>query len=140
MDAIVTWHGGLSFTGTANSGFTIALDGGPAAGGAGAGFRPLELMAISLASCTAMDVISILRKKRQDVTQFEVRFHAERAADHPKVFTAVTIEYVIHGHHINPVAVERAIELSVTRYCPAQAMLAPAVPIRHSYQIVEMVA
>ena len=137
MDAIVSWHEGLQFTAAATSGHKITLDGDPAVGGTDLGARPLELMLMSLAGCTGMDVISILKKKRQDVTAFEVKTHAERAENHPKVFTAVTIEYIITGHNIDPKAVERAIDLSENAYCPAQAMLAQAVPIQHTYQIIQ---
>lgn len=137
MDAKVTWHDGLHFTGVADSGHDIILDGDPSVGGSDLGSRPLELMLMSLAGCTGMDVISILRKKRQDVVGFEVRTHAERAKTHPKVFTAVSVEYIITGHNIDPKAVERAIDLSENAYCPAQAMLVKAVPITHTYQIIE---
>ena len=137
MDAKVTWKGKMSFTGTAETGFTLPLDAEPAVGGNNDGFRPMELMAISLAGCTAMDVISILQKKRQEVTGFEVKVHADRADEFPKVFTHVTVEYNVTGHNVDPVAVERSIELSSTKYCPAQAMLAKAVTIEHKYTIVE---
>ncbi len=135
MDANVSWQNGLQFTAVADSGHEIILDGDPSVGGDDLGARPLELMLMSLAGCTAMDVISILKKKRQEVTAFEVKVHAERAESHPKVFTAVTVEYVVTGHNIDPKAVERAIELSEKSYCPAQAMLVQAVPITHTYQI-----
>jgi putative redox protein len=137
MDALVTWKGKMSFTGTADSGFTLPLDTEPAVGGDNDGFRPLELMAISLAGCTAMDVISILQKKRQEVTGFEVKVHAERTDEFPKVFTHLTVEYNVTGHNVDPTAVERSIELSSTKYCPAQAMLAKAVTIEHKYTISE---
>jgi putative redox protein len=135
MDAKVTWKSKLAFTGSADSGFTIDLDSDPTLGGDGNGFRPLELMAISLAGCTGMDVISILRKKQQEVTSFEVRVHADRASEYPKVFTHIKVDYIVTGHQVSPAAVERAIELSVTKYCPAQAMLSKAVEIEHNYQI-----
>ncbi len=137
MDAKVTWQQGMSFTGTADTGFNIALDADQNAGGAGNGFRPLELMAISLAGCTAMDVISIMKKKQQDVTGFEVRTHAEREADFPKAFTRATVTYVMTGHHLDETALKRSIELSVTKYCPASAMLSRAIPIEHEYEIYE---
>jgi len=137
MDAKVTWKGKMSFTGTADTGFTLPLDAEPAVGGDNDGFRPLELMAISLAGCTAMDVISILQKKRQEVTSFEVKVHAERTDEFPKVFTHLMVEYNVTGHNVDPAAVERSIELSSTKYCPAQAMLAKAVTIEHKYTIVE---
>ena len=137
MDAKVTWKGRMTFTGEAESGYTIPLGTDPAVGGDSDGLRPLELLAIGLAGCTAMDVISILQKKRQDVTDFEVKVHAERAAEHPKVFTHILVEYLITGREVEPAAVERAIELSETKYCPAQAMLAKACTIEHKYTLIE---
>jgi len=137
MDAKVTWKGKMRFTGSVNSGFTLPLDADAAVGGENDGFEPLELMAISLAGCTAMDVISILTKKHQEVTGFEVDVHARRAEEFPKVFTHITVEYKVTGHNVDPVAVERSIELSTTKYCPAQAMLSKAVTIDHKYTIVE---
>ncbi|MEW6568359.1 MAG: OsmC family protein [Chloroflexota bacterium] len=137
MKATVTWDHGLTFVGSADSGFTVTLGGDPGVGGEGDGFRPMELIAVGLAGCTAMDVISILKKKRQEVTGFEVVVHADLAADHPKAFTHIVVEYNLRGRRIDPAAVERAIELSRTKYCPAQAMLAQAVPIEHNYRIVE---
>lgn len=137
MKTKVVWKEGLSFTSTSADGYTIPLDSEPEVGGNGEGFRPMELLAIGLAGCTAMDVISILRKKRQDVTAFEVRVDTDRATEHPKVFTNITVEYIITGHNVQPTAVERSIELSVTKYCPAQAMLEKACNIEHRYSIIE---
>lgn len=127
----------MSFVGTADTGFTLPLGADPSVGGINDGFRPMELMAISLAGCTAMDVISILKKKRQDVSSFEVRVHVERATEHPKVFTHIKVEYHVGGREIDPEAVRRAIELSSTQYCSAQAMLAKAVEIEHTFHITE---
>lgn len=137
MEASVVWDHGLSFTGTAGSGFEVALGGAREAGGDEDGFRPLELMLISLAGCTAMDVILILKKQRQAVTGLEVKVHAERAAEHLKVFTAIEVEYIVRGRDIKEAGLEKAIELSETRYCSAQAMLAKVVPIRHKYRIID---
>lgn len=137
MGAKVTWNGRLSFTGTAGSGFSVPLGTDPAVGGDNDGFRPMALMAISLAGCTAMDVISILQKKRQQVTAFEVKVHTKQADTHPKVFTHMTVEYLFEGRDIDPAAVERAIELSSTKYCPAQHMLEKSVEIEHTYTITE---
>ncbi len=137
MEAKATWKGNLSFTGSAETGFTVPLGAHPDVGGDNDGFRPMELLAVGLAGCTGMDVISILKKKQQDVTGFEVRVHAEQQELHPHVFTKIQLEYIVTGHGINPQAVERAIELSETKYCPAQAMLSKAVSISHSYIIIE---
>jgi putative redox protein len=137
MDAQVNWQGGMTFDATATSGFHVTLGTTPKVGGNDDGFRPLELMLMSLAGCTAMDVISILRKKRQDVTAFEVKIHAEQASEHPHVFTSATIEYIITGHDIKEDAVTRAIELTATKYCPAQAMLNKVMPLELSHTIHE---
>lgn len=137
MNAKVTWKNGMSFTGSADTGFELPLGADPSVGGANDGFRPLELMAVSLAGCTAMDVISILRKKQQDVTNFEVRVNAEQQHEHPHVFTQAVITYLVTGHNLAETAVTRAIELSATKYCPAQAMLAKLFPIELVYEIYE---
>lgn len=136
MDAKVTWNGKIAFTGSSESGFELPMDAAAPIGDEN-GFRPMELMALGLAGCTAMDVISILTKKRQEVSAFEVQVHAERAEQHPKVFTSSRIDYLISGRNIDEAAVRRAIELSATAYCPAQAMLSKAMPIALHYQIFE---
>ncbi len=137
MQASVKWDHGMTFTGAADSGFEVPLGAAPAVGGDDDGFRPMELMLVSLAGCTGMDVISILRKKRQDITGFNVSVDADRADDHPKVFTTITINYTIRGRNIDLKAVQRAIDLSETRYCPAQAMLVQSAHIKHTYTIEE---
>jgi putative redox protein len=137
MEAKVTWQENMVFTGIADSGLAIQLDAKREVGGKGRGFMPMELMALSLAGCTAMDVISILRKKRQDVTGFEVRLDATRATEHPKVFTQATIDYLVTGHNVDEAAVIRAIELTAESYCPAQAMLGKAMSMDLRYQIFE---
>ncbi len=137
MQATIHWDHGLSFAGSADSGHVVNLGGDPSVGGDDDGPRPMELILLGLIGCTGMDVISILQKKRLDVTGFEVKASAERAAEHPKVFTSATITYVVTGREIDPRAVERAIELSEQRYCPAQAMLAQVMPIELNYEIHE---
>jgi putative redox protein len=135
MEAKVDWKGRLTFTGTADSGFSIPLGAKVAVGGDDDGFRPMELIALGLAGCTAMDVMAILRKKRQDVTDFEVQVHVERTQEHPKVFTEAEIEYFITGHDVDETAVLRAIGLSANRYCPAQAMFNQVMAIDLKYHI-----
>ena len=137
MDAKVIWQNRLSFTGSADTGFQLPLGTTPEVGGDNDGFQPMELLAIGLAGCTAMDVISILQKKRQAVSAFEVQVHAGRATEHPKVFTQASIEYILSGHDIDEAAVLRSIELSNTRYCPAQAMFNKVFPIELIYSIYE---
>jgi putative redox protein len=137
MLASVKWNSRMSFTGSADSGFPISLDTDESVGGDNSAARPLELIALGLAGCTAMDVISILQKKRQEVTSFEVKVNAARASEHPKVFTRAVIHYVITGRNIDEAALTRAIELSAVKYCPAQAMLANAFPMELRYEIYE---
>lgn len=137
MDAKVIWKSGLGFTGLSDTGFTLPLGSPGDAGTPNDGFRPVELLAIGLAGCTAMDVISILEKKKEKVLAFEVTVHAARANEHPKVFTKAEIVYHLTGINIDAAAVERAIELSSTKYCPANAMLGKAFPITTRYEIKE---
>ena len=137
MNAKVDWKGRMSFTGSADSGFEIPLGSSPEVGGDNDGFRPMELMAISLAGCTAMDVISILKKKRQEVSDFQVKVETERSDQHPKVFTSAVIEYHVSGNGISESAVSRAMELSADAYCPAQAMIGKIIPLSLKYFIYE---
>lgn len=137
MKANVIWKGNMAFTGTSDSGIPVPLDADAAVGGADGGPRPMELIAIGLAGCTAMDVISILAKKRQQVSSFEVRVDAPRAEEHPKVFTSAVITYVVSGKAIDEASVLRAIELSAKRYCPAQAMFNKVFPMDLRYEIYE---
>ena len=134
-EAKVIWQGGMRFQGTASSGHTLTLDSAVEHGGQNAGFRPMELLLVGLAGCTAMDVISILIKKLQNVSGLEVNVRGERAENHPRIYTEIHVEYVIRGEGVSPEAVERAIQLSEEKYCPASAMLRKAAHITHSYRI-----
>ena len=137
MNAKIDWKDRMSFTGSADSGFEVQLGSSPEVGGDNDGFRPMELMAISLGGCTAMDVISILKKKRQEVSDFQVKVETERADQHPKVFTSAVIEYHVAGKDIAENAVTRAMELSADAYCPAQAMIGKIIPLSLKYFIYE---
>ena len=137
MKATVQWKGNMTFLGVPDSGFPVQIDADASFGGTNQGVRPMELIALGLASCTGMDVLSILRKKRQQVTQFEVRVNVPRSAQPPSVFTRALITYIVAGKNIDEVAVLRSIELSMTKYCPVQVMLAPAVPMELHYEIYE---
>lgn len=136
MNVQVTWRENLFFTGTTDSGSAVAL-GSSGVGTDQGGPSPMEMIALGLAGCTAMDVISILQKKRQQVTDFVVEAHAERAEEHPRVFTHVMLEYHVTGRNVDPAAVLRSIELSATKYCPAHAMLSKVTPIAARYYIYE---
>ena len=128
---------GMRFEVEAGSGHHVTLDAAEHGGGHNEGFRPMELLLVGLAGCTGMDVISILRKKRLDVTGYEVHVTGVRAEEHPMVFVEITVEHIVTGHRIQPEAVVRAIELSEKRYCGAGAMLGKVAHLTHIYRIVE---
>jgi putative redox protein len=137
MKATVQWKENMIFLGMPDSGFPVQMDADSSFGGTNQGVRPMEMVALGLAGCTGMDVISILRKKRQQVTQFEVRVNAPRSAEHPKVFTGALITYIVTGTNVDEMAVVRSIELSMTKYCPVQVMLSQAFPMEAHYEIYE---
>ena len=137
MKAKIVWDENLKFTGIADSGFEVKMDSKKESGGDDSAVRPTELVAISVGGCTAMDVISILKKKRQDVTGFEVNVYADRALDHPRKFTSMTIEYVVTGRNIDPDAVERAVKLSQDIYCSVSNTLKSGVEIKTKITIKE---
>jgi putative redox protein len=138
MDATVVWKKGLSFTATGHtSGFSVPMGADPKVGGENDGFRPTEMVLVGLAGCTGMDVISILEKKQQQVTAFEVRAHGERADTDPKRFISFLIEYVVTGTGIDSAAVNRAVELSETKYCSVMATLREAGPFQRKITIRE---
>jgi putative redox protein len=137
MKATVQWKGNMMFIGTPDSGFPVQMDADASFGGTNQGVRPMEMIALGLAGCTGMDVISILRKKRQQISQFEVRVNGPRSADHPKVFTRALLTYVVTGTGVEEAALVRAIELSMTKYCPVQVMLSQAFPMELHYEIYE---
>jgi putative redox protein len=128
---------GMRFDVEAGSGHHVTLDAAEHAGGQNAGFRPLEMLLVGLAGCTGMDVIGILRKKRQQVTAYEVRVQGVRAEEHPMVFVEITVEHIVTGYNVQPEAVARAIELSRTRYCGAGAMLGKVAHLTHTFRVVE---
>ena len=125
----------VTFAAKGDSNHWVVMDGPESVGGCNAGSRPKELLLVALAGCTASDVASILKKKKVPLQEFEMNLTAEEVDEHPKVFTSINVEYVVYGNGINHADVERAIELSETKYCSVSAMLRPAVKITHSYRI-----
>ncbi len=134
-EAIVKHIQGVTFAGKADTGHWVMMDGPARLGGSDAGARPKELVLIGLGGCTASDVANILQKKRVPFEDLEVLLHADAAEDPPQVYTKIHIEYVVYGENINPADVERAIELSTTKYCSVSAMLRASVELTHSYTI-----
>ena len=137
MKATVQWQGNMTFAGVSKSNHTVFMDADPTVGGTDSGVRPMELLALGLAGCTGMDVLSILKKKRQHVTQFEVTVDAPRSPEFPQVFTSAAVTYIVTGTKIEETAVLRSIELAATKYCSAQIMLAQAFPMDLRYEIYE---
>lgn len=133
--AIVKQLQGITLAAKGDSGHWVMMDGGPTFGGSEAASSPKELLMFALGGCTAMDVIPILKKKRVPLEGFEVHVTGNAQEEHPQVFTDIHLEYVFYGHEINPADVERAIELSTTKYCSVSAMLSQAVKLTHSYRI-----
>ncbi|HZU00079.1 MAG TPA: OsmC family protein [Ktedonobacteraceae bacterium] len=129
---------GMRFDVKAGSGHEVTvdmLDG--LEGQSSAGFSPMEMLLVGLAGCTGMSVLSILRGKRQRITGYELRVHGKRADQHPKVFVEISVEHIVTGQGVQPIAVERAIELSETRYCGVEAMLSKTARITHTYRIMD---
>jgi putative redox protein len=130
---------GMLFDSVLPTGHTVRVDVSPQFGGESLGPDPKELLLVSLGACTGLDVISILRKKRQDVTQYSINVFATEAEDHPKIYTSILVEHVVGGHSIDPKAVARSIELSITKYCPVHALLSKVIPVEHVYRVLEEV-
>ncbi len=128
---------GITFAGKTDSNHWVTMDGPENFGGSDAGIRPKELILLALAGCTGSDVISILEKKRTPLADFEINIKADVSDEHPQVFTKIDLEYVFYGKNLNVKDIERAIELSQTKYCSVTAMLQKAVEMKHSYRIVE---
>ena len=132
----LTAGGGTEFRAVAASGHELIIDTSPEHGGASAGFEPLELLAVALGGCTALDVIAILRKKRQDVRGYRLRVATEQEQTHPRVYRRFVVLHIVEGAGLDPQAVARAIELSALKYCPVGAMLAQAAQITHEFRII----
>lgn len=136
METVVRWAGGAAFIGQTGSGHSIVMDGAPEGGGRNLGARPMEMLLVGMGGCTAYDVIGILRKSRQSVSDCRVEIKATRADDHPKVFTAIHTHFVVSGADLDEKTVARAISLSAEKYCSASLMLAKTATISHDYEII----
>jgi len=128
---------GITFAGKTNSNNWVMMDGPEDYFGSNAAIRPKEMLLLSLGGCTASDVVAILQKKRVNFSNLEVNISAEETEQHPKVYKTIFLEYVIYGKDVKAKDVERAIELSQTKYCGVTEMLRESVDIKHSYKIVD---
>jgi len=138
MNGEIRWDGDVRFEARTGSGHTLMLDGPPASGGQNAGPRPMELMLLGVGACSSYDVVTILKKSRQDVTGCVARLEADRAGEPPKVFTTLRLHFVVEGRGLSTSKVERAVHLSADKYCSASIMLQRGgVTVTHSFEIIE---
>lgn len=138
MDTVrLKWNGGKRFVGWDEPGHGVVMDAAVAGGGEGTGARPIELALYALGGCTGIDVIGILKKQRQDVTDLEIVVTAEQREEQPRRYERIDIRYVVTGHDIKEGFVERAIELSEDKYCSVRAMLDPTLTLTSSFAVNE---
>ena len=137
MEAKVKYVDGLQFVGEASSGHAIVMDGDTKFGGANTAVRPTELLLIGLGGCSGMDVISVLKKKKQEVKGLEINIKGRKAESYPQKFTDITIEFVVTGRSISEEAVKRAVELSMEKYCSVKATIEGSAKISFAYKIME---
>lgn len=138
MEAKVKWVGDMSFMGESGSGHAVVMDGPPELGGRNIGVRPMEMILLGMGGCASFDVVLILKKSRQEVSDCVAELSAERAESEPKVFTKIHLHFKVSGRELKEARVKKAIELSAEKYCSASIMMGNAgVEITHSYEIIE---
>lgn len=137
MKARVKWIEQMAFVGETESGHAVVMDAAPAVGGRNLGPRPMEMLLLGAGGCSSIDVVSILQKMRQPITDCYVELTAERAETDPKVFTKIHLHFVVTGKNLKPEAVEKAIKLSAEKYCSASIMLGAMAAVTHDFEIVE---
>ena len=140
MQCTVRWAGknaGMSFIGESGSGHAVVMDGAPEVGGRNLGPRPMEMLLMGAGGCSAFDVVLILQKSRQNVSDCQVQLDATRAETDPKVFTKIHFHFVVSGHGLSNAAVERAVKLSHDKYCSASIMFAQVAQITHSFEVID---
>lgn len=138
MKARIKWAGEASFVGESESGHSIVMDGPPDMGGKNSGPRPMELLLLGTGGCTSFDVVHILKKSRQQVTDCIAEIEADRATTDPKIFTRIHIHFIVSGKDLKPEQVERAVKLSAEKYCSASIMLGKSAVITHDFEIIEL--
>ncbi len=135
MKARIKWVENVCFMGESETGHAVILDGAPENGGRNMGMRPMEMLLLGMGACTSFDVVTILKKARQAITDCVAEIDATRADEVPKVFTKIHVHFVVTGKNLNPVQVERAVKLSAEKYCSASIMLSKSVAITHDFEI-----
>ncbi|MCK5812971.1 MAG: OsmC family protein [Cocleimonas sp.] len=137
MKSRVKWLDNMSFVGESASGHSVVMDGPPEAGGRDLGIRPMEMLLLGLGGCSSFDIVSMLKKGRQNITNCEVEISAQRADSEPKVFTQIHLHFIIEGNNLSDAKVARAIELSAEKYCSASIMLAKTAVVTHDYKVIQ---
>ena len=136
MKCRVKWLDNMTFVGESGSGHAIVMDGAPEHGGRDLGIRPMEMLLLGVGGCTAFDVVSILKKSRQPIVDCEVKIDSDRAEEIPKVFTRIHVHFIVSGKNLDPVKVEKAVNLSAEKYCSASIMLGKTAKMSHDFEIV----
>ena len=138
MNTRVKWLDNMSFVGESASGHSVVMDGPPEAGGRNLGVRPMEMLLLGLGGCSSFDIVSMLKKGKQDLVDCEVEITAKRADTEPKVFTKIHLHFIVSGNNLSEKRVARAIELSAEKYCSASIMLGKTAEVSHDYELVEL--
>ncbi len=138
MQATIKWVDGMMFVGETGSGHAVVIDGPPDHGGRNMGMRPMELLLLGVGACSSFDVVQILQKGRNDVTDCTAEVTAERVDAIPSVFSKIHLHFKVSGHDLKESAVERAVKLSAEKYCSASIMLSKAVEITHDFEVIEV--
>jgi len=138
MKSRVKWLDNMTFVGESNSGHAVVMDGPPEFGGRNLGVRPMEMLILGLGGCTAFDVVMILKKTRQKITDCEVELEYERADSEPKIFTKIHVHFIVTGRNLDHRKVEKAVELSADKYCSASIILGKTAVITHDFEIKEL--
>ncbi len=137
MKAVVKWLDNMSFIGESESGHSVVMDGPPDSGGRNMGVRPMEMVLLGMGGCTAFDVVLILQRQRQVISDCHVELSSERADEVPKVFTKIHVHYVVKGKNLDAKKVARAIDMTAEKYCSVSIMLAKSVEVTHDFEIIE---
>ncbi len=138
MNTTVRWINGMMMVGESASGHAIVMDGPEELGGKNLGVRPMELLLLGMGGCTTVDVVSTLKKMRENVQDCRVEISAERADEHPKVFTAIHLHFIVEGDNLNDKKITKAVSLSADKYCSASIMLAKTATVTHDFEVIQI--
>ena len=137
MNISVKWIDGMLMVGKSDSGHAVVMDGPPEIGGENLGVRPMEMLLLGMAGCTMIDVVSTLKKMREDIVDCQTQVSADRSEEYPKVFTNINVHFILKGKQLNPSKVDKAIKLSAEKYCSASIMIGKTAAITHDFEIIE---